>query len=261
LKLLPFLKRYNPDVVEALLRISRIAGDDIAFLEQTADHYYRKIASKEGEVTILKKPALLKLPSALQRLVLRRVIEGVIGTLKDIEARHIEDMLALLKKPTGKRINLPYGLFFASEYDRFLLGHQVDEFSPLPVLGNECSLTVPGIIRTGGWRIHADVVEKMETVAIDDLTACFDYDRVKGKLTVRPRRSGDHFQPLGMAEEKKVGRFMIDAHVPRLWRTRVPIVCDEEKLLWVVGYRLGERVKVTENTKKVLRIKFERIRH
>jgi tRNA(Ile)-lysidine synthase len=97
----------------------------------------------------------------------------------------------------------------------------------------------------------------MESAFGDDLTAYLNYDRVRGEFVVRPRRPGDRFQPLGMDEEKKVGRFMIDARVPRLWRTRVPIVCDAERLLWVVGYRIDERVKVTENTKRVLRIKFE----
>ncbi len=257
LKLLPLLKSYNPDIIEALLRTARIASDDIAFLEKTADRYWRKIASKQGEVIVFRKSALLELPSGLQRLVLRRAIEDILGTLKDIEARHIEDMLTLLAKPAGKRINLPYGLFFATEYDRFLLGHQLDEFSPLPLLDSEHPLTIPGTTHISGWRIHTDVIEKMESAFGDDLTAYLNYDRVRGELVVRPRCPGDRFQPLGMDEEKKVGRFMIDARVPRLWRTRVPIVCDDEKLLWVVGYRIDERVKVTENTKRVLRIKFE----
>jgi tRNA(Ile)-lysidine synthase len=257
LELLPLLKSYNPDIIEALLRTSRIASDDIAFLEQTADRHWRKIASKEGEVIVFNKPALLKLPPGLQRLVFRRAIEDILGTLKDIEARHIEEIMSLLTKSAGKRINLPYGLFFAAEYDRFLLGHKLDELSPFPLLKSEYPLAVPGAIKIAGWRIHTDVIEKMESVGDDNLTVCFDYDRVTGKLTVRPRHPGDRFQPLGMDEEKKVGKFMIDAHVPQLWRTRVPIVCDEQKLLWVVGYRIDERVKVMENTKRVLRINFE----
>jgi tRNA(Ile)-lysidine synthase len=166
-------------------------------------------------------------------------------------------MLTLLTKSAGKRINLPYGLFFATEYDRFLLGHQLDELSPFPLLNSEYPLTIPGATKIPGWRIHTDVIEKMESAFGDDLTAYLNYDRVRGEFVVRPRRPGDRFQPLGMDEEKKVGRFMIDARVPRLWRTRVPIVCDAERLLWVVGYRIDERVKVTENTKRVLRIKFE----
>jgi tRNA(Ile)-lysidine synthase len=257
LKLLPLLKSYNPDIIEALLRTARIASDDIAFLEQTANRYWRKIASRQGNAIAFKKPALLKLPPGLQRLVLRQAIEDILGTLKDIEARHIEEIMSLLAKPAGKRINLPYGLFFATDYDRFLLGYQLDEFSPLPLLDSEYPLTIPSTTHIPGWHIHIDIIEKMTSAVGDDLTAYINYDRVRGNLIVRPRHPGDRFQPLGMDEEKKVGKFMIDARVPRLWRTRVPIVRDDEKLLWVVGYRIDERVKVAENTKRVLRIKFE----
>jgi len=50
---------------------------------------------------------------------------------------------------------------------------------------------------------------------------------------------------------------MIDAKIPRAWRQRVPIVCSPQHILWVVGWRIDDRVKVTKSTKKMLRLKFE----
>jgi len=55
-----------------------------------------------------------------------------------------------------------------------------------------------------------------------------------------------------------VGEFMIDAKIPRNWRNRIPIVCSGEQILWVVGWRIDERVKVSEDTKQVLRLEFKR---
>jgi tRNA(Ile)-lysidine synthase len=259
LKLLPLLKRYNPDIIEALLRTAHIASDDISYLEQTADRYYRKIATRQGETVVLKKTALLKLPLSIQRLVLREAIEDILGTLKDIEARHIEEMIVLLKKPAGKHINLPYGLFFISEYNRFLLGREPEKFSPFPLLKGVHHIVVPGYTQIGDWRIHAQIIAPSKRIREDEFTVYLDADTVIGELTVRSRKPGDRFQPLGMAEEKKVGQFMIDSHIPQLWRARVPIVCNAEKLLWVVGYRIDERVKVTEGTKKILRLRFENV--
>ena len=88
-------------------------------------------------------------------------------------------------------------------------------------------------------------------------TAYFDLDKTGDKLTVRPRQTGDRFQPLGMSQPKKLGEFMIDAKIPSAWRQQVPIVCSPEHILWVVGWRIEERVKVTENTKQVLCLRFE----
>jgi len=89
-------------------------------------------------------------------------------------------------------------------------------------------------------------------------TARFDLDKAGDKLAVRPRRAGDRFQPLGMSQPKKLGEFMIDARIPHAWRQRIPIVSSPQHILWVVGWRIDDRTKVTENTRQVLCLEFER---
>jgi tRNA(Ile)-lysidine synthase len=89
-------------------------------------------------------------------------------------------------------------------------------------------------------------------------TAFLDSDKTGDKLVVRPRQPGDRFQPLGMGLPKKLGEFMIDAKIPHAWRQRIPIVCSPDQILWVVGWRIDERVKVTEVTEQVLCIEFRR---
>ena len=81
--------------------------------------------------------------------------------------------------------------------------------------------------------------------------------RVDDELVVRCRQPGDRFKPLGMSQTKKLGEYMIDAKIPRTWRQRVPIVCSSEHVLWLVGWRIDDRAKVTENTEQVLRLEFE----
>ena len=93
---------------------------------------------------------------------------------------------------------------------------------------------------------------------IDNLfTAHFDLDKTGDKLTVRPRQPGDRFGPLGMNQPKKLGGVIIDTKIPHAWRQRIPIVCSPKHILWVVGWRMDERVKVTDSTEQVLCLKFE----
>ena len=61
-----------------------------------------------------------------------------------------------------------------------------------------------------------------------------------------------------MDQPKKLGKFMIDARIPRSWRPRIPIVASPQQVLWSVGWRIDERVKIDESTKKVLRLEFKR---
>jgi tRNA(Ile)-lysidine synthase len=125
----------------------------------------------------------------------------------------------------------------------------------------EYDLRIPGTTALPGWQVVADVLKRKRVVDEgNNYTACFDLDRTGDKLTVRPRRPGDRFQPLGMSQLKKLNQFMIDSKIPRAWRRRVPIVCSPEQIIWVAGWRIDERVKVTEDTKRVLRIELKKVR-
>ena len=273
-ELLPRLQSYNPQVTEALLRVGRIAADDLAFIDKEIAKLWDKIVREQENTIILDKEELLKLPSALKRHLLRASIEKLLGELKDIEMRHIEEIMEALTKPAGKRLDLPGGLVFSIEYDKYSLGPEPSELCPFPRLEGEFVLKVPGETRLPGWSVEATVMNRGQmtekgkdfmaesfiggSLKGRSLTAYFDLDKTGDKITVRSRRSGDRFQPLGMSQPKKLGEFMIDAKIPRAWRGRIPIVCSPKHILWAVGWRIDERVKVTEETKQILCLQFKR---
>jgi tRNA(Ile)-lysidine synthase len=288
LQLLPLLQSYNPRVDKALLRTARLAGDDLAYLEKEVVRLWNGIAQKQEGAITLDKERFLELPSVLKRHLLRKAIEELLGNLKDIETRHIEEIMAALTKPAGKRISLPVGLNFSIEYDRYLLAREIAALSPFPVLEAEFPLKIPGKTRLSGWRIEATIIDASvvkgkpegalapsETTTPlpldkgkgikgiglinDNFTAHFDRGKVGSRLAIRPRQPGDRFQPLGMSQLKKLGEFMIDVKIPQSWRRRIPLVCSSQHILWVVGWRIDDRVKVTESTKQVLCLKFRRI--
>ena len=257
-QLWPLLQSYNPRVSAALLRAARIAADDLAFLDGESARWWGQMVTRQGDTMVLDKEAFLKLASALQRHLMRRAIEELLGSLKDVEARHIEEIMAALDKPAGRSLNLPGGLVFTIEYNRYLLGREPGALSPYPVLPDEYVLKIPGKTLLSGWRVEATIIEHEPAEEADNLTAYFNRDKVGHKIVVRSRRPADRFQPLGMNQAKKLGEFMIDAKIPRAWRQRVPVVSSPEHILWVVGWRIDDRVKVTENTRSVLCLKFER---
>jgi len=293
-QLLPLLKSYNPQVTEALLRTAEIAGDDLAVIDKEGSQLWAEIARRQGNTIILDKKRLLELPSALKRHLLRMSIERLLGNVKDIEMRHIEEIMTALTKPAGKKLSLPGGLIFSVEYDRYLIGQDPSALSPFPTLEGELPLKLPGKTLLPGWNIEATIIppEAMKDDAggyiegslkgrspfktyispsplkergtkgvrlINNLfTAYFDRDKCGDKLVVRSRQRGDRFQPLGMSQPKKLNEFMIDAKIPQAWRRRIPLVCSPQHILWVVGWRIDDRVKVTDSTKQVLCLKFER---
>jgi len=286
-QLLPLLQSYNPGIAEVLLRTGRIAGDDIDFLDKETARLWNKITRQEGGAIIMDKPKFDRLPSTFKRYLLRASAERLLGSAKDIEMRHIEEMMAALGKPAGKKLNLPGGLIFATGYDQYQLATDMAGLSPFPRLEDEARLNIPGQTLLPGWRVEATITDPStikgksegalapsETITPlplikgkgiqgmglinDNFTACFDLAKTGDNLTVRPRRRGDRFQPLGLPQPKKLGEFMIDARIPQAWRQHIPIVCSPSQIVWVVGWRLDDRVKVSQKTKQVLCLEFKR---
>jgi len=258
LELLPMLRSYNPGVDKALLRLADIAGDDISFIEEQASLLWKELAREEGDVIYLDISKMVTSPRAMQRQIFRRAVKQLRGNLKDVEADHIEAMMDFLSKSAGKKMCLPDGLTLSTEYGRLVLASPQASICPLPPLKGISNINIPGETDLPGWRVRADIIQ--EVVGDDNgLVASFDLDKVGKELTVRRRRPGDRFQPLGMGQTKKLQDFMVDSRIPRSWRDRVPLICSPKQILWVVGWRIDDRVKVTENTKEILRLQFERL--
>jgi tRNA(Ile)-lysidine synthase len=258
LELLPVLKSYNLGIDKALLRLADIAGDDISFIEGKASLLWKKLASEEDDIIYLDRSQMVTSPRAMQRQIFRRAIKQLRGNLKDVEADHIEAMMDLLSKPAGKKLCLPDGLTLSTEYGRLVLASAQASICPLPPLKGTFSINIPGETDLAGWRVRADIIQEVVGNG-NGLAASFDLDKVGTELVVRRRRPGDRFQPLGMSQTKKLQDFMVDSRIPRSWRDRVPLICSPEQILWVVGWRIDDRVKVTENTKEILRLQFERL--
>jgi len=130
---------------------------------------------------------------------------------------------------------------------------------------------VPGKTAFSGWNVLASV--DREQVAFlssrgtmstskksyqSNLVAHFDLQKTGMNLCVRKRQPGDRFQPLGMSTPKKLYKFMVDAKIPRSWRGHVPIVYSPQQIIWIVGWRIDDRVKTTKSSKEILRLEFIR---
>ena len=84
--------------------------------------------------------------------------------------------------------------------------------------------------------------------------ACLDADRVHGPLTIRRWQTGDRFQPLGMKGKQSVGNFLTNQKVSLTDRRSVWVLVAGDAIAWVIGYRPDDRFRVTDQTRKILKI-------
>jgi tRNA(Ile)-lysidine synthetase-like protein len=84
--------------------------------------------------------------------------------------------------------------------------------------------------------------------------AYFALAEVDPPLTVRAPRAGDRMRPFGMKGSKKLSDIFIDRKIPLRRRDRALVVCDRDKILWLVGVTTTETTRITAGTDKVLKI-------
>ena len=85
--------------------------------------------------------------------------------------------------------------------------------------------------------------------------AFMDSNKLKFPLTLRAARNGDRFVPFGMNGTKLVSDYLSDRKIPWAERLRQLVVEDGEKIVWLVGRRVDNRVKITPNTKDVVSLR------
>lgn len=82
-------------------------------------------------------------------------------------------------------------------------------------------------------------------------TATLDFNKLEFPLTIRKWQMGDTFQPLGMKGKKKLSDFFTDQKFSLSDKEKTMLLISGNEIVWVIGHRIDDRFKVTENTKKI----------
>ena len=89
----------------------------------------------------------------------------------------------------------------------------------------------------------------------DSAIACLDLAKIEFPLTLRPWKEGDWFLPLGMRGKKKISDFLIDIKIPVSIKPGIRVLCSNDEICWIAGFRIDNRFKITSDTKNVLLIR------
>ena len=64
--------------------------------------------------------------------------------------------------------------------------------------------------------------------------------------------------PLGMKGNKKVKDIFMDLKIPVDERDKIPVLCFDNEIAWLVAYKVSEKFKITKETKNIIKITFAR---
>ncbi len=273
LELLPNLKRhYNPNLVDTLNRTAEIFRSEQDFVQQSAQRALDRMAFVRDAALHLSIASLLKYHKALQRRVIRLAVAEIKGNLRKVTLQHVESVLQLCRRGmTGQRLNLPDGIL-AQRYPhgdlrllKALIGSGIPrsdfETDSIPLYNVILPLSEMGIqnneIKALKMTIacqHMPVDSIADPTSAGQNTAFFDMDQLTSPLGLRHILPGDRFRPLGMTGTQKVKDFLINNKIPRDDRRRILVMLNQNHIIWIMGHRVAEGVKLTQRTRNVLKI-------
>lgn len=214
----PVLKSINPRYAAHILRAGEFLRGDDELLTAMAEDFLGRRGLSASAIAALPKPVAV------------RVLALAAG--QPLQAAHLLSLLALCESGDPfAGVDLP-GLRAAREYDALI-------FSPPEVRGfSERPLEIGGVteIPELGLRVRAEKQVQCAEINNNFKIFFFQYEKVCGKLSVRPRAPGDRVRLPGRGCQKSLKKLFSEKKLTLAQRARVPVLADERGVLGVYGF-------------------------
>lgn len=253
----------NPQVREALTRLGEQAAWIEEYLRETVHRTFDTlIISHTDQALTLNADALARKSRIVQTELIRLAYLTFELGEQDLTFNHLVSVQELIAQAgSGKQVKLPGGMTVEKRYHQLVFTLPTDE--PRETIAAEVAIHLPGCTMLPIRRLEISCC--VDSVQPEDITRLrhasgnleehIDLEAVHPPLVVRKRRPGDRFFPLGAPGSKKLSDFLIDLKVEPKKRDRVAILCDQLGPIWVIGYRIDDRVKLTALTQRVLHLR------
>lgn len=290
---LPQLAQVNAQSVEHINAAAGRLREVWEYLETETDRVWEELVHIEADGGLrIATEELLELHPAMQKELLLRAIATVGGRRKDVTAVHVEDVLELCRKQSGRKLALANDVCAVREFGDICLvkreseetvastvkedvgeSHDVKRGSDrvevtADMLQELCMSGQPLVIPVGTkgecLRIRISPNERQgrnEVSAIEiakkPYTKWLDYDKIKQGFCIRTRQTGDYLIGDAAGHRKKLKQYFIDEKIPVGRRETMWLLAQESLVFWAVGGRISEHVKVTADTKTIIELQYD----
>jgi tRNA(Ile)-lysidine synthase len=264
LEALPYLDELAPGFRARLNQTAEIISADQVLIEALAAEAWRRCLAGRGQGFVrIDRAAFLAEPLALQRAVLRKAAGELQPATRDVDYAAVERALDAIKRArSGKQDWLGELSILVESTNAWIASSEAELSAGWPQAPeNMLSIDLPASVELGGWRLTANeaAVEPGAIAPNDPFQAWLDMP-ANGGLTLRRRREGDRFQPLGLEHgSQKLSDFFVNEKMPARARAAWPLVTKGDEIVWVPGYRLAHPYRLRPDSTRALRLALVRL--
>jgi tRNA(Ile)-lysidine synthase len=250
-KVVPILKELNPNLLQSFKNTLKHLKGSQQINQDYIKNIYKKVTEEKDNELIIDIIKIKKLSNP--KIYLYELLNKYGFT-------EFEDIATLITAQSGKQIYSKTHRLLKNR-DTLILT-ELNENKNLPSfeipentskIKKPISLKFETIIIPFDTKNHQNKI--LEEVLINDKnTITLDYDKIKFPLTIRKWQKGDYFFPIGLKGKKKISKFFKDLKLSISEKENAWLLCSNNQIIWVVGYRLDDRFKVTKSTNKLLKI-------
>lgn len=240
--ILPVLKELNADIEHTFAKNAALIRDYEKLVKQTHKKRFSKVAVEDGDTIYIDIFSLknLKPLNVLLFEYLRKF---------NFKMNVVEDIVAGMEGESGR--------IYESKTHRITKDREQLILERIPT-ANFSEITIQADTKQVQTPFGNLTIERINSAHIEiernPNKAYLDAAKLEYPLTLRKWQAGDYFQPLGMKGKKKLSDFLIDQKVPVNEKEKVMVLTAGKQVLWVVGHRLDDRMKLSKESEEVVLI-------
>lgn len=242
LEIIPYLKQFFPEIEDTI-------ADNIKRLQAVNEIYQKEIEKLKAQCSEWRKAdlyifinKLITSPNA-QHLLFELLQPFGFSYAQSVEAIKLINSLsgAQLVGKSHRIIKYNSFLIVASTVNKATYFATIEEHNKEVKIADKV------------LRLESQQKENIQ-LSSNNHEAFLDLDKIEFPLIVRKWKQGDYLYPLGMSKKKKVARVLIDYKIPLHDKEHILVLESNKKIVWIVNLKPDNRFKVTDKTKKVLKI-------
>jgi tRNA(Ile)-lysidine synthase len=244
-EVLPLLKKLNPNLEQTLEQTAQKVSAVENWFAASMLALRPNLVKEDGKLTYIDIDTLKAQQEA--KLVLYEVISGF-----GFNYSQAGQIIEALDGEPGKLFHAPAYTLLKDRQKLLITPKDLQAFAGLDIAENITALDA------GSFKLVFNQLNTAEH-AIDTSrkVACLNLDSLDFPLQLRNWKEGDWFVPLGMNQKKKLSDFLTDEKVPLTLKKDIKVITSGGNIIWVVGKRIDNRYKVTEESTRMLKIEIK----